>query len=280
MAKMDAKQRKQLTDVTCPLQSARLRALLMRMEMLQGYRTELTGAESADQVRGIVAAAKDRGRTVVRHWLYDTGAAKCTIGRSYLSDSEKSSIEAVPARRFSTANGIITCTSTAWCKVPHLGMRRCFILENDCSPLVSVGEDINDYGNLFYWGHQGPVIETVDGKSIRLQYDRLTMPTPMVPDEPDTAYSAMRPKLATEIALNGKPATLDKPIAGGVVSNKQAATTKVRETKRKRVDRSINTAPALTQAKKISTTDTKRSPKNVHPTTEIAQAISSTVEMQ
>ena len=82
MAKLDANQRKQLSSVTCPLQSARLRALLLRMEILQGYRTELTGAESADQVRSIVAAAKDRGRTVVRHWLYDIGADKCTIGRS------------------------------------------------------------------------------------------------------------------------------------------------------------------------------------------------------
>ena len=69
--------------------------------------------------------------------------------------------------RFSTANGPTYCTETVWIKVPHLGLRRFYVVE-DCTPLISVTEDIQDYGNVFYWDASGPVIETREGKVIRL----------------------------------------------------------------------------------------------------------------
>ena len=135
MAKMDITTRRMLASAECPSHAARLRALLLRMELLQGYSTSLSGTESAVQISSAVAAVNGYGRTIQRQWVYDTGAAACTIGRDYLSATERASIEQIPAKLFSTANGTTTCTEVAWCKVPHLGMRRCYVLK-ECSPLI------------------------------------------------------------------------------------------------------------------------------------------------
>ena len=279
MAKLDAATKRKLAEATTSDQAARLRALLLRRELLQGYSTQLTGKETVDLARSIVAAASGQGRSIQRQWTYDSGASMSTIGRSYLTRSEKATIEEITPINFSTANGIITCTSIAWCKVPQLGKRRCYVLDNDCSPLVSVGEDVNDYGNIFYWNSSGPVIETSDGKTIRLICDSMFQKTHIVPDEPDSAYSIIAKDSVPSPANNCNRTTSPEAIAGNGGLIQQAGAHKGTEPTRKHVARSAALVPALKQVQNISVATTKPLTKKGTAQAEIAQAVSNDIEI-
>ena len=205
MSQMDNVMREKLTAEKDPALRARLIAMFLRMDLLRGYCTPLSGTESDAEVKSFVARACKQGRVIRRQWTYDTGASRCTIGHEYLSASEIKSIERLPVPiTFFTANGTTQCTQVAQCKVPHLGMRQCYVVPN-CSPLVSVGEDVEDYGSIFYWDANGPVVETADGRTIRLDITSNDN-TPMVPDD---ACSASVVRMETEhptvTGRNGQP---------------------------------------------------------------------------
>ena len=103
-AKMDIVLRKQLAAAD-PLRAARLRALLLRLELLQGYTTALIGAETAQQLNDLLTASAGQTRGFQRQWMYDTGAGACCIGRRHLTESERLTIQTIPAMHFQTANG-------------------------------------------------------------------------------------------------------------------------------------------------------------------------------
>ena len=107
--------------------------------------------ETSEQIKSLMQAnSVGQNRSYMRQWVYDTGAAMCTIGRNLLTEREIQTIETIsPSLTFVTANGPTSCSETVWIKVLHLGFRKVHIVE-DCSPLMSVGEDVCDYGNVFY----------------------------------------------------------------------------------------------------------------------------------
>ena len=100
--------------------------------------------------------------------MHDTGVTRSCIGRAWMTKEELKTITQCPPQRFSTANGVYTCTEIATC-----GPRSCYVMDQ-CSPWISVGEedgsteDIEEYGNIFYWDITGPIVEMPDGKTIRL----------------------------------------------------------------------------------------------------------------
>ena len=171
----------QLNSVDDPSRLARIIALLTRMEIVQGYAADPLLIDMDDLSVGVAAKASGQGRPFRRVWLYDTGAARNTIGMPNLTDEEKAKLESIPPQAFITANGHVICQHTVEIKIPHLGVRRFHVLPHDCSPLCSVYEDIEDYGNIFYWGSTGPNIELRDGK--RLQLRKGPDGTPEIPDE-------------------------------------------------------------------------------------------------
>ena len=145
-----------------------------------------------------------------------------------MTPEELKTITQCSPQRFSTANGVYTCTEIATCKVPHLGPRRCYVMDQ-CSPLISVGEDIEEYGNIFYWDSTGPIVEMPDGQTIRLDMS-INCPTPTVPDE----FPAQQCTVATKEIPHGdgsicQPADMtkwDAPVMICQASNESGAPTK------------------------------------------------------
>ena len=70
--RLDKALKTQLTDAD-PLRAARLRVLLLRLEILQGYNTALTGMEITEQVADLLGAPVRRDRSYMRTWCYDSG---------------------------------------------------------------------------------------------------------------------------------------------------------------------------------------------------------------
>ena len=275
--KMDKVLKTQLTDADS-LRAARLRALLLRLELLQGYITPLTGTETSEQYADLLAAPAKTDRSFMRQWVYDTGAGACTIGRKFLSESELKSIETfTPAMRFSTANGPTYCTEAVWCKVPHLGPRKCYVVD-ECPPLISVGQDVYDYGNVFYWDQAGPVIETPKGEIIRLDmsyFDRC----PYLPVDACAAQKIGAAENAAEADVNrqsGLPATT---VRASDASTKAAGPSSGDESKRSnRDDRSSSLKSAKHTAKNPSVSTGAKERRSAK--SEVESALHNTVEIQ
>ena len=76
---------------------------------------------------------------------------------------------------------------------------------DDCSPLISVGADVQDYGNIFYYTQDGAVIEKPNGEKVVLETSPHD-PTPMLPD--DENICAARTGTPNDGGPTGQPITL------------------------------------------------------------------------
>ena len=131
-------------------QRARFRAHRLRLDVVNGYTSSTPTDNSFDESLCSAAHTHGQPNRIVRRWMYDSGASRNTIGRAFVTEDEWKT-EKVMAQpiRFFTANGTVIAKTTVMCKVPQLGLRQCIVMD-DCSPLISVGADVQDYGNIFH----------------------------------------------------------------------------------------------------------------------------------
>ena len=76
----------QLDGIDDPLRRARVFALLLRMELVGGYRADIQSLDDLGSMRGVAAKASVNNRPIKRVWLYDTGASTNVIGMLNLSE--------------------------------------------------------------------------------------------------------------------------------------------------------------------------------------------------
>ena len=81
-----------LDGISDPLRKARVIALLLRMELVGGYRADIHNLDDIGTVHGVAAKASSHNRPFRRVWLYDTGAAQNVIGLDNLSEADKCTI--------------------------------------------------------------------------------------------------------------------------------------------------------------------------------------------
>ena len=99
---------------------------------------------------------------------YDTWAHAACIGSKHLTPEEKKRIYSVQTKGFITGSGEIWTDKAVQCYVPFLGKRICYVLP-DCPPVLSVNEEVDDYGAVFIWTQEdGPVATLADGTVIYL----------------------------------------------------------------------------------------------------------------
>ena len=69
------------------------------------------------------------------------------------------------SRKVSLRAGTIWIDKAVQSYVPFLGKRRCYVLP-ECPPVISVNEEIDDYGAVFIWTKEGGPIATLAGGTV------------------------------------------------------------------------------------------------------------------
>ena len=103
-----------------------------------------------------------------RSWIYDTGCHATSIGYKHLTPEEKKRIYHVESKCFITGSGQVWTNKAVQCYDPSLRKRKCFVLD-DCRPILSVNEEVDDHGAAFIWTHEdGPVTTLAYGTVVYL----------------------------------------------------------------------------------------------------------------
>ena len=111
-----------------------------------------------------------------RLWIYDTGAGTCMIGKKHLTAIERKRVYQCSPQSFVTGAGLTTTDQAVQCKVPYLGTRECYVL-SDCPPLISVKEDVTEFGNVFVYSKEtGPRVHLSDGTTVYLDDSQFSCP--------------------------------------------------------------------------------------------------------
>ena len=111
-----------------------------------------------------------------RVWMYDTGAGVCSIGKDHLTASERARTYKVVPESFITAAGITSPDDAVLCNISYLGIRECRVM-HDCSPLISVSDDVNNYNSVFVYSKAtGPYVALADGTMVYLDDSRNYVP--------------------------------------------------------------------------------------------------------
>ena len=147
--------------------AARVRAIQLHFHVHSNLRyalpltyspTARQPAQSVPQALTVMSKAENG-----RSWIYDTGCHATSIGWKHLTPEEKKRVHHVETKGFITGSGQVWTNKAVHCYVPFLGKRKCYVLD-DCPPILSVNEEVDDHGAIFIWTQwDGPVARLADG---------------------------------------------------------------------------------------------------------------------